>query len=908
MSSNLVVRGGRAARSVATALTCFVAMLLMASVPAHAQILWSASSGDWSVGPNWSGGLVPTSTSNVWIANGGTANITQLGETCGTLSLGSSAGSGSTQMSGGSLSVISYEYVGNSGAGTFTVSTGTDSTSVLTIGNNAGSVGAFNLTGNSRLSAGNATVGSSGTASFTQSGGTSSITNLILGYHVGSNGTYSLDENGSLYASNEYVAFSGAGTLTQSGGTNSLPNYSNSLYLGFNAGSNGTYSLSKSGLLSVGAEYVGYVPGAVALFQQTGGSNTTYVASIGSGGCYLLGGGTLQVAGLVNHGSFVGNGAPALLNANSSILYMSSGTWQDLGAIVLSASNSLLIVAAGSDPAAGFAAGSTLGLTHTLGTTLTLSAGQSFGGSGSINDPVVCQGTINATSNGCINMNNGLVLSGTGNVYLGPLYGSLTVSDTISAATGGTLQTNSFTVSSTASRALFTQSGGSVRPTNLGVGTGKYGQGAYMLSSTGQLTVGSVLSIGVGGGNGVFTQSSGAVSAYQFAVGADSSGTYGSVGTYNMNGGSANAANITIGWNGAGQFVQTGGTISNEELWLDGTYNMSGGLLSGFVTYVGLHAKGTFTQSGGTCETGLTFGSSDFAGSSGTYNLNGGVLMGLSGASGTGAFNITGGTVVAIPDYTPELTTIPISLGAGGRATFDTLGYPLIIASTISGAGSLTKLDTGTLTLAASNSYAGATDIDGGTLSLANFAALAGGGNITFGGGTLQFSSSNSQDYSARIVSSTGPISIDTNGANIAFNSTLASSNSGGLTKVGSGTLLLHAADLFSGNTLISGGTLALGSPLALQQSTLDTSGSGTLNFSSLTTSTIGGLTGPGSLNLANSASSRRGSHRGQQQHQHDVLRHAQWPRQLDENRQRCVAAFRHQQLHGWYDDQRRRA
>lgn len=140
MSSNLVVRGGRAARSVATALTCFVAMLLMASVPAHAQILWSASSGDWSVGPNWSGGLVPTSTSNVWIANGGTANITQLGETCGTLSLGSSAGSGSTQMSGGSLSVISYEYVGNSGAGTFTVSTGTDSTSVLTIGNNAGSV------------------------------------------------------------------------------------------------------------------------------------------------------------------------------------------------------------------------------------------------------------------------------------------------------------------------------------------------------------------------------------------------------------------------------------------------------------------------------------------------------------------------------------------------------------------------------------------------------------------------------------------------------------------------------------------------------------------------------------------------------------------------------------------------
>ena len=50
----------------------------------------------------------------------------------------------------------------------------------------------------------------------------------------------------------------------------------------------------------------------------------------------------------------------------------------------------------------------------------------------------------------------------------------------------------------------------------------------------------------------------------------------------------------------------------------------------------------------------------------------------------------------------------------------------------------------------------------------------------------------------------------------------------------------------YRGNTLISGGTLALASPLALQQSTLDTSGSGVLSFESLTAATLGRMTGRG--------------------------------------------------------------
>ena len=56
----------------------------------------------------------------------------------------------------------------------------------------------------------------------------------------------------------------------QSGGTNSVAGY---LYLGYNAGSSGTYNLSGSGLLSAGySEYIGY--SGSGSFTQSGGTNS----------------------------------------------------------------------------------------------------------------------------------------------------------------------------------------------------------------------------------------------------------------------------------------------------------------------------------------------------------------------------------------------------------------------------------------------------------------------------------------------------------------------------------------------------------------------------------------------------------------------------------------------------------
>ena len=76
------------------------------------------------------------------------------------------------------------------------------------------------------------------------------------------------------------------------------------------------------------------------------------------------------------------------------------------------------------------------------------------------------------------------------------------------------------------------------------------------------------------------------------------------------------------------------------------------------------------------------------------------------------------------------------------------------------------------------------------------------------------------------------------------------------LLKAGGGMQTLSGTNTYSGTTLISAGTLALGGGRARQNSTLDTSGTGTLSFLNLTAATFGGLQGKGSLSLSNTASS----------------------------------------------------
>ncbi|MCX5709190.1 MAG: DUF2341 domain-containing protein, partial [Candidatus Omnitrophica bacterium] len=147
---------------------------------------------------------------------------------------------------------------------------------------------------------------------------------------------------------------------------------------------------------------------------------------------------------------------------------------------------------------------------------------------------------------------------------------------------------------------------------------------------------------------------------------------------------------------------------------------------------------------------------------------------------------------------------------------------------------------TGVVVVASSNSYTGGTTINAGTLNFAN-TTLSSSGNITFAGGTLQYAAGNTQDISGRIKNSTaGAIIIDTNGNDVSFASAIDSSNTAGLTKQGTGTLTLSAANTYIGTTSVAAGTLTAANSDALGASSMTLDG-GILATSGITTLNIAG-------------------------------------------------------------------
>ena len=130
----------------------------------------------------------------------------------------------------------------------------------------------------------------------------------------------------------------------------------------------------------------------------------------------------------------------------------------------------------------------------------------------------------------------------------------------------------------------------------------------------------------------------------------------------------------------------------------------------------------------------------------------------------------------------------------------------------LSGDGSLVKLGSGTLTLTNSSNDLNGTTLDDGVLEFTSGAL--GTGTITFGGGTLQWASGNSENISGQISSIGSNAILDTNGNNVTWSHPL--SGDGGLTKLGDGTLTLASDNSYSGTTTIESGTLEAASTGAL--------------------------------------------------------------------------------------------
>ncbi|MFA6564785.1 MAG: autotransporter-associated beta strand repeat-containing protein, partial [Verrucomicrobiia bacterium] len=175
---------------------------------------------------------------------------------------------------------------------------------------------------------------------------------------------------------------------------------------------------------------------------------------------------------------------------------------------------------------------------------------------------------------------------------------------------------------------------------------------------------------------------------------------------------------------------------------------------------------------------------------------------------------LNGGTfsLLANSDFNPVTNRVftlgasggTIEVGSGRIITFDD-------ANQLTGLGSLTKTGAGTNTISAAQNYGGNTFINGGFLQAGDTSALS-AGNITFGGGALQYTANTaSTDWATRFKNSTSAVALDTGGQTVTLAGIIDNSNTGGLTKSGSGTLTLSGANTYTGVTTLSLGTVNLG-------------------------------------------------------------------------------------------------
>ena len=287
-------------------------------------------------------------------------------------------------------------------------------------------------------------------------------------------------------------------------------------------------------------------------------------------------------------------------------------------------------------------------------------------------------------------------------------------------------------------------------------------------------------------------------------------------------------ANSTITNNSFGGSTFSGITGTNRSLVVGGTGNTSIGAITtgtGALTKTG---TGVLTLSGANTNTGTTtisagtlrVGTGGTIGSLGTGNVtnNGTLVLDRSNSltmsnriSGTGAVTQAGpGTTVLLGfnTYSGRTTISGGTLQIGNGGTVGTLGTgPVtnngtlvfnrnhseidgrIIASVISGTGTLIQNGIGTIWLTGTNTYTGPTKINVGTLSVGNGGATGdlGASSQVLNSGTLQ-------------INRTGAISLGQ-----------VISGTGRLSKLGTGVATLTGENTYTGGTTISAGTLQLG-------------------------------------------------------------------------------------------------
>lgn len=294
--------------------------------------------------------------------------------------------------------------------------------------------------------------------------------------------------------------------------------------------------------------------------------------------------------------------------------------------------------------------------------------------------------------------------------------------------------------------------------------------------------------------------------------------------------------------------IDVTGTISGTNLGITKT---GAGTLA-YDSPTGNTYTGLTTVSGGT----LQLNSNNQIADTASVAVNVGAVFDLNGLDETIAnLTLTGGTVTTgigtltlSGNITSNAASVPATIkgqldltGATPTLTVNkgTAGNDLVIAASIS-AGSLTKLGLGTLVLSGNNSsYIGTTKVSSGVLDVPNPASLGSGPVLALGGTTLQLDGNGLTFDNVLTLGSTGGATLTilagsntwsgsisdavTSTINVSAGTLTLSgiiSGSGGLTKVGAGSLIVSALNTYTGGTTVKGGRLGGGGKIGALQGT----------------------------------------------------------------------------------------
>jgi len=320
-----------------------------------------------------------------------------------------------------------------------------------------------------------------------------------------------------------------------------------------------------------------------------------------------------------------------------------------------------------------------------------------------------------------------------------------------------------------------------------------------------------------------------------------------STGVYNLNGGTLEiGGNSLLAGYGGGtphyQFNLGGGTIQVIEAAL--ATNVNATLVSGSISTIdtnsfGASFSGILLGGGALAKVGagtlVLSGLNTYAGGT---TIGAGVLQATNNSSvGTGAVTLEGSVFQAGAN---GLAFANNFVFAGGTSnTIDTQAFSLTLSGAISGAGGLTKLGAGILTLSGANAYAGATLVNAGTLRAGAVGAFAPASAFTIASGaTLDLNSFNQTICSLAGAGAVtlGAATLTTGGDGTSTTFSGGITGAGGLIKTGAGALTLSGVSTYGGGTTISGGILDVNGSLV---SSVTVNAGGTL----MGDGAIGGMT-----------------------------------------------------------------